>query len=78
MFFESSKGLILLDSIRNGGVLPALNMSMFKEMEVPVPSMEEQEEVVKKYLAKQDEIEIAKNKLKLLEQSAQDIADSAF
>lgn len=78
MFFESSKGLILLDSIRNGGVLPALNMSMFKEMEVPVPSMEEQEEVVKKYLAKQDEIEIAKNKLKLLEQSAQDIADSTF
>ena len=63
---------------RNGGVLPALNMSMFKEMEVPVPPREEQEKVVKKYLAKQDEIEIAKNKLKLLEQSAQDIADSVF
>lgn len=78
MFLESSKGTILLESIRSGGVLPALNMSLFKSMEIPVPSIEEQNEAVKKYLAKKDEIEILKIKLNSLEKDAQEIADRAF
>ena len=78
MFFESSKGTILLDSIRSGGVLPALNMSLLKDMEIPAPTLKEQNEVVNRCLAKQDEIEIMKNKLKLLEKNIQDLKDMIF
>ena len=78
MFLESSKGTILLDSIRSGGVLPALNMALFKDMEITVPPIKEQNEAVNKYLAKQDEIEIIKNKLKLLEKNIQDLKDMEF
>ena len=78
MFFESSKGVILLNSIRSGSVLPALNMALFREMEIPVPTIKEQNEAVKRYLAKLDEIEIMKMKLKALEDSIQDITDSEF
>jgi type I restriction enzyme M protein len=78
MFFESNKGTAVINSIKSGGVLPAINLSQFKEINVPVPSLEEQKRIVNKYLAKNDEIKILKNKLKKLEDNLIDIANEEF
>ena len=61
-----------------GGVLPAINLSQFKEINIPVPSIEEQNRIVNRYLAKTDEIIMIKNKLKKLEESLTDIANEEF
>ena len=43
-----------------------------------MPSLDVQQRVVNKYLAKKDEIIIIKNKLKQLEESLSDIANDEF
>ncbi len=78
MFFECNKGTAILNSIRSGGVLPSINISLFKEINVPVPSMNEQNEIVNRYLAKNDEIKIMKNKLLSLEQNLLDMTNEEF
>lgn len=78
IFLESNKGIALLNSIRSGGVLPSLNMSLLKSLNVPVPSMEEQINVVNKYFAKMDEIQILKSKLQNLEQDLKGLANDIF
>lgn len=78
IFFESNKGTAIINSIKSGGVLPAINLSQFKEINIPVPSIEEQNRIVNRYLAKTDEIIMIKNKLKKLEESLTDIANEEF
>lgn len=78
IFFESNKGTAIINSIKSGGVLPAINLSQFKEINVPVPSIEEQNRIVNRYLAKTDEIKMIKNKLNKLEENLTDIANEAF
>ena len=78
IFFESEKGTAIINSIKSGGILPAINISQFKEINIPVPSLDAQQRVVNKYLAKKDEIIIIKNKLKQLEESLSDIANDEF
>lgn len=78
IFFESNKGTAIINSIKSGGVLPAINLSQFKEINIPVPSIEEQNRIVNRYLAKTDEIMMIKNKLKKLEESLTDIANEEF
>ena len=69
IFFESNKGTAIINSIKSGGVLPAINLSQFKEINVPVPSIEEQNRIVNRYLAKTDEIKMIKNKLNKLKEN---------
>ena len=78
IFFESNKGTAIINSIKSGGVLPAINLSKFKEINVPVPSIEEQNRIVNRYLAKTDEIKMIKNKLNKLEENLTDIANEEF
>lgn len=78
IFFESNKGTAIINSIKSGGVLPAINLSQFKEINIPVPSIEEQNRIVNRYLAKTDEIIMIKNKLRKLEESLTDIANEEF
>lgn len=78
IFFESNKGTAIINSIKSGGVLPAINIGQFKEINIPVPSIEEQRKIVNRYLAKNDEINILKMKLKKLEDSLSDIANEEF
>ena len=78
MFFESNKGTIVINSIKSGGVLPAINLSQLKTINIPVPPLEEQIKVVNRYLAKTDEIKIVKDKLRKLEESLTDIANEEF
>lgn len=78
IFFESNKGTAIINSIKSGGILPAINLSQFKEINVPVPSIEEQNRIVNRYLAKTDEIKMIKNKLNKLEENLSDIANEEF
>lgn len=78
IFFESNKGTAIINSIKSGGILPAINLSQFKEINVPVPSIEEQNRIVNRYLAKTDEIKMIKNKLNKLEENLTDIANEEF
>lgn len=78
LFFESIKGTKIINSIKSGGVLPALNITQLKELNVPVPSIEDQNKVVSKYLAKNDEMNIIKNKLQKIEAELRDLANEEF
>ena len=49
IFLESEKGKATIDSIRSGSVLPSMNLSEFREIDVPVPSIDYQEEIVNAY-----------------------------
>jgi len=78
MFFESNKGIAIINSIKSGGILPAINVSQFKEIEIPVPPIDEQNDAVMKYFAKKDEIKIATSKLEKLRQTLHDMTDNEF
>ena len=78
LFFESIKGTKIINSIKSGGVLPALNITQLKDLNVPVPSIEEQNKTVSKYLAKIDEIDIIKSKLQKIEIELRDLANEEF
>ena len=78
MFLESTKGAKLIDSIKSGSVAPALSVAMIKEIEVPVPPLEEQEKAIDKYHLKNDEIKVIKAKLRKLEQELSSYTDEEF
>ena len=78
IFFESNKGKSIINSIKSGGVLPAINLSQLKTINIPVPPLEEQIKVVNRYLAKTDVIKIVKDKLRKLEERLTDIANEEF
>ena len=78
IFFESNKGKSIINTIKSGGVLPAINLSQLRTINIPVPPLEEQIKVVNRYLAKTDEIKIVKDKLKKLKESLTDIANEEF
>ena len=78
MFFESSKGNAIINSIKSGGALPSINISQLKDIKVPVPPIEEQNKIVNRYLAKTDEIQMIKSKLKNLEDSLTEIKNEEF
>ena len=78
MFFESSKGNAIINSIKSGGALPSINISQLKDIKVPVPPIEEQNKIVNRYLAKTDEIQMIKSKLKNLENSLIEIKNEEF
>jgi type I restriction enzyme M protein len=76
VFLDSYEGKILLDSIQTGSVIVSINPSRLMQMEVPLLSMNKQEKLGNKYLAKLDLIKITKNKLKSLEDEIEHIYDS--
>lgn len=78
MFFESTKGNAIINSIKSGGALPSINISQLKDIKVPVPPIEEQNKIVNRYLAKTDEIQMIKSKLKNLEDSLTEIKNEEF
>lgn len=78
IFFESNKGTTIINSIKSGGVLPAINLNQFKEINIPVPSLEEQNRIVDNYLSKITEIKMLKNNLKKLEENLYNFTNEQF
>lgn len=62
-FLASDDGKELMDRMVVGTTIPNLPLRNLKDIELPVPSMDEQEEVARRYQARLDEIEVLKIKL---------------
>ena len=63
-FFESEEGILSLKRIAVGASMPNIAVESLKAITVPVPPLDEQQKVVTRYLAKQDEIKILQLKLR--------------
>ena len=57
-FFESEKGISVLNNITVGASIPSIGIDNLKRIIIPLPSMEEQEQISLKYQATLDEISI--------------------
>lgn len=57
-FFESEKGIAALKSITVGTVMPNIGVDALKNLEIPIPLLDEQNRIANKYLAKLDEIKL--------------------
>lgn len=62
-FFMSYKGKTLLKKISYGSVITMLPIDALKKLNIPLPSLDEQDEIVKRCQALIDEIEIEKIKI---------------
>lgn len=78
MFFESEAGTTIINSIKSGGILPAINISQFKTINIPVPSLEKQNRIVNLYLNKINEIRLMKNELQKLEENLINVVNKEF
>lgn len=72
-FFESESGIAALRRITVGTVMSNIGIESLKNLEIPVPSMKEQERIASKYLAKLDEIKILRMSLKKAEEELSNI-----
>ena len=63
-FFESEQGNAVLRSITVGGIIPNIGINKLRQVEIPIPSMAEQECIAQKYQATLDEISVLKLRLK--------------
>lgn len=63
-FFDSELGIISLQKITVGATIPNISAESLKKMLVPLPAMEKQLEIARRYQAKMDEIKILNIKLK--------------
>ena len=62
-FFDSEQGHAVLKSITVGATIPNIGVDKLKKVEIPLPSMEEQERIAQKYQAALDEITVIKLRL---------------
>lgn len=62
-FFDSEIGISTLKSIMVGSTIPNIGLEALKHVKIPNISLEEQEEIANKYLAKRDEIDYLKRQL---------------
>jgi len=62
-FFESERGIAQLSSITVGAALPNIGVDKLKKMIIPLPDLQEQKRIAKRYLAAQDEVSVLKRKL---------------
>ena len=63
MFLDSEKGKQSIEKIKIGKTTPSLNTGALKKIEVPCPTLEEQNEIVKEYEEIKNTIETLKSKL---------------
>ncbi|MCR5594094.1 MAG: N-6 DNA methylase [Saccharofermentans sp.] len=62
-FLDSEDGIATLKSITVGATIPNIGVEDLKSILIPLPSMEEQERIAKKYQATRDEVFILKKRL---------------
>ena len=78
MFLESKKGVKELNSIRRGGILPSISAMQLKEINIPMISIDKQNELVEKYIEKQKRIKKMEDKIEKLKKDLQETTDSIF
>lgn len=62
-FLESERGMAALKRITVGTTIPSIGVDKLKNLIVPLPALEEQNQIATKYLAVLDEISVLKTKL---------------
>ena len=62
-FLDSEDGIATLKSITVGATIPNIGVEDLKSILIPLPSLEEQERIAKKYQAARDEVFILKKRL---------------
>lgn len=62
-FFESEQGVSALKRITVGTTIPSIGVDKLKNLVIPLPPLEEQNQIATKYLAVLDEISVLKLKL---------------
>ena len=62
-FLESERGIAALKRITVGTTIPSIGVDKLKNLIVPLPALEEQNQIATKYLAVLDEISVLKTKL---------------
>lgn len=62
-FFESEHGISALKSITVGAALPSIGVEPLKNLTIPLPPLEEQNRIARKYQATLDEIAVLKLKM---------------
>ena len=62
-FLESETGTDLLKRISVGSSIPNISQKSLESIMIPLPSLEEQDEIAERYRNKQDEIRILKSRL---------------
>ena len=72
-FFESEEGIAALKSITVGTAQLNIGIEDLKNLEIPIPPLEEQNKVALKYLAKLDEIKILRMSLEKAEEELSNI-----
>lgn len=63
-FLDSEVGVASLKKIAVGGVIPNISSDAIKKLIVPLPPIEKQDEIARRYQAKQDEIKVLQRRLK--------------
>lgn len=63
VFFDSEAGIAALKSICAGSTIPNISQESLRKVLIPNISLDEQQQIVNKYLAKKDEIEHLKKQL---------------
>lgn len=62
-FFDSEQGQAVLKSITVGATIPNIGVDKLRKIEIPLPTMAEQERIAQKYRATLDEISVIKLRL---------------
>ena len=72
-FFDSEIGATVLASIAVGNALPIISVESLKKLTVPLPPMDKQDEIAKRYLAKADEIKVLQLRLQKAQNELREI-----
>ncbi len=73
MFFESNQGRKILDKIQKGSVTTTITLDDFKSLMIPCPPMEVQRKYVFSYKELQEEYEIKKKELEIIQSKINDL-----
>ena len=76
-FFESRKGIAVLEKICVGTAIKNISMDAIKKLVVPVPPIEEQNRIANEYLAAIDELKVLKSKITKVESRLKNIYDES-
>ena len=76
-YLESEQGIGLLKGILTGVTIQVISLEKLKAMQIPVPSMEEQQQISERYLAILDELEILRLKTIAAKEKLVHVLDNA-
>ena len=74
-YFGSEKGIAALKSITVGATIPNIGVEQLKNLIIPVPSLEKQQEIADKYLKLKDEVIMLQYKIEKAKNNMMHIFD---